>query len=90
MNLSTDMAIGLSKLFMRTISQNPKEDQTGVSLWRLEDIEKAQEKQREQNSEAAGKQRRREDGEEIEEDEYEHGDGWISDTALGEVDLDEI
>jgi len=84
------MAIGLSKLFMRTISQNPKEDQTGVSLWTLEDIQKAQEKQRELNLEAAEKQRRRENGEEIEEDEYEYGDDWISDAALAEVDLDDL
>ncbi|KAG1853728.1 hypothetical protein DFJ58DRAFT_906290 [Suillus subalutaceus] len=49
-NLSTDMALTLSKLFMRTISQNPNENQTGVSLWTLEDIEKAQAKQKEQAS----------------------------------------
>src|ERR1700748_3676813 len=41
-NLSTDMALALSKLFMRTISQNPNENQTGISLWTLEDVEKAQ------------------------------------------------
>ena len=82
------MAIGLSKLFMRTISQNPKENQTGISLWALEDIQKAQEKQRELNFEAAEKQKRRGGGEGIEEDEDEYGDGWISDTALGEADLD--
>ena len=76
------MAVGLSKLFMRTISQNPKEGQTGVSLWTLEDIRKAQEKQRE---EAAEKERRGEGGEE---DEY--GDGWISDGALAEVDLEDL
>jgi len=29
-NLSTDMALTLSKLFMRTISQNPNENQTGI------------------------------------------------------------
>jgi DNA excision repair protein ERCC-2 len=82
------MALGLSKLFMRTISQNPKEDQTGVSLWTVEDIQKAQEKQRELNLEAAEKQRRGEDGEEVDEDEYGYGDGWISDEALAEADLD--
>ena len=27
---------------MRQISQNPNENQTGISLWRLEDIYKAQ------------------------------------------------
>ena len=37
------MALVLSKLFMRTISQNPHENQqTGVSLWTLEDVIKAQ------------------------------------------------
>jgi len=41
-NLSTDMAIVLSKLFMRQISQNPNENQTGVSLWTLEHIEQRQ------------------------------------------------
>jgi len=46
-NLSTDMAIVLSKLFMRTISQNPNENQTGVSLWTLADVEAAQAKQKE-------------------------------------------
>jgi DNA excision repair protein ERCC-2 len=71
------MAVTLSKLFMRTISQNPNENQTGVSLWTLEDIEKAQEKQRElvlQAEQAAH------------DDEYE--DGGISDSALMEFDLD--
>jgi DNA excision repair protein ERCC-2 len=71
------MAVTLSKLFMRTISQNPNENQTGVSLWTLEDIEKAQEKQRElvvQAEQAAH------------DDEY--GDGGISDGALMDFDLD--
>ena len=82
------MAIGLSKLFMRTISQNPKENQSGVSLWTVEDIKKAQEKQRELNLEAAEKQRRGEDGEEMDEGfEDGYGDGWMSDVALSEVGL---
>lgn len=81
------MAIGLSKLFMRAISQNPKENQTGISLWTLEDIQKAQEKQKEQSLEAAEKQK---GGEEMGDDEYEYGEGWISDAVLGEVDLDEL
>ncbi|KAG8823515.1 DNA-dependent ATPase of the nucleotide excision repair factor 4 complex [Serendipita sp. 399] len=42
-NLSTDMAVVLSKAFMRTISQNTAENlQTGVSLWTLEDVMKEQ------------------------------------------------
>lgn len=76
-NLSTDMAITLSKLFMRTISQNPNENQTGISLWTVEDIEKAQSKQREL---ALNTERQQED------DDY--GDGGISDNALMDFDLD--
>jgi len=75
-NLSTDMALTLSKLFMRTISQNPNENQTGVSLWTLEDIEKAQAKQA-----AALAEEKNND----EEDEY--GDGGISDAMLAELDV---
>ncbi|KAJ2931409.1 hypothetical protein H1R20_g5767, partial [Candolleomyces eurysporus] len=77
-NLSTDMALTLSKLFMRTISQNPNENQTGVSLWTLEDIEKAQAKQKALALEA--EQRAGSD------DEY--GDGGISDNALMDFELD--
>ncbi|RXW15060.1 hypothetical protein EST38_g10790 [Candolleomyces aberdarensis] len=77
-NLSTDMALTLSKLFMRTISQNPNENQTGVSLWALEDIEKAQAKQKALALEA--EQRAGSD------DEY--GDGGFSDNALMDFELD--
>jgi len=73
-NLSTDMAITLSKLFMRTISQNPHENQTGVSLWTLEDIEKAQAKQRALEGQG--------------EDKDDYGDGGISDSAIMDLDLD--
>jgi DNA excision repair protein ERCC-2 len=45
-SLSTDMALTLSKLFMRTISQAAPENATGISLWTLEDVARAQEKQR--------------------------------------------
>ncbi|PFH54360.1 hypothetical protein AMATHDRAFT_135477 [Amanita thiersii Skay4041] len=82
-SLSTDMAITLSKLFMRTISQNPNENQTGVSLWTLEDVEKAQAKQRALALEA---EQGHEDEAMDEDDEY--GDGGISDNAIMEVDLD--
>ena len=70
------MAITLSKLFMRTISQNPNENQTGISLWTVEDIEKAQAKQKEL---ALNVERQQED------DDY--GDGGISDNALMDFDL---
>lgn len=71
------MALTLSKLFMRTISQNPNENQTGISLWTLEDIVKAQAKQKELAMEA----------EQSREDE-EYGDGGIDDDMLVDFDLD--
>jgi DNA excision repair protein ERCC-2 len=46
-NLSTDMAVVLSKLFIRSISQPFDHSQTGVSLWTLEDIEDRQRKEKE-------------------------------------------
>jgi DNA excision repair protein ERCC-2 len=64
---------------MRTISQNPNENQTGVSLWTLEDVEKAQAKQKElalQAEQNAGS------------DDDEYGDGGLSDNALMDFDLD--
>ncbi|KAL1680373.1 hypothetical protein EV122DRAFT_262410 [Schizophyllum commune] len=76
-NLSTDMAITLSKIFMRTISQNPNENQTGISLWTLEDIQKAQAKQKMESMmmEVEGQ----------EDDDY--GDGGITDRMMMEVDM---
>lgn len=79
-NLSTDMAITLSKLFMRTISQNPNENQTGISLWTLEDIEKAQAKQKELALDTERQQNDDDDG--------DYGDGGLSDNALMDFDLD--
>jgi len=76
------MAVTLSKLFMRTISQNPNENQTGVSLWTLEDVEKAQAKQKEQAILLAEGQR---GDEEMDEDEY--GDGGINDDMLVDLDI---
>ncbi|KAF6765199.1 hypothetical protein DFP72DRAFT_870412 [Ephemerocybe angulata] len=78
-NLSTDMALTLSKLFMRTISQNPNENQTGISLWTLEDIEKAQAKQKALALEAE-QQRGSED--------EEYGDGGLDDNTFMDFDLD--
>jgi DNA excision repair protein ERCC-2 len=40
------MATVLSKLFMRTISQSSNDNQTGISLWTIDDVKAAQEKQR--------------------------------------------
>ncbi|KAG7092447.1 DNA-dependent ATPase of the nucleotide excision repair factor 4 complex [Marasmius oreades] len=77
-NLSTDMALTLSKLFMRTISQNPNENQTGVSLWTLDDILKAQAKQQAMSQ-----------METVPEEENEYGDGGISDHMLAELDMQE-
>ncbi len=77
------MALTLSKQFMRVISQNPNENQTGISLWTLEDIEKAQAKQKELE---LSRTVERQDAAMDEDDEY--GDGGIDDEALGAIDLD--
>lgn len=61
---------------MRTISQNPNENQTGISLWTVEDIEKAQAKQKE----LALNAERQQEGD-------DYGDGGISDNALMDFDL---
>ncbi|KAJ7063293.1 hypothetical protein C8F01DRAFT_1132382 [Mycena amicta] len=76
-NLSTDMALTLSKLFMRGISQSAEEDPTGVSLWTLDDVLQAQEKQKALAAEAKQAE---------EEDEYGHG--GIPDEMLVDFDLD--
>ncbi|KAG2349907.1 DNA repair helicase [Suillus weaverae] len=80
-NLSTDMALTLSKLFMRTISQNPNENQTGVSLWTLEDIEKAQAKQKEQAL-LMEQQQEQEDDMDV-----DYGDGGIDDDVILGLDV---
>ena len=67
---------------MRTISQNPNENQTGISLWTLEDIEKAQAKQKALALEAERVQ------EDIVMEEDEFDDGGISDSAMMEIDLE--
>ncbi|CAK5277420.1 unnamed protein product [Mycena citricolor] len=76
-NLSTDMALNLSKIFMRGISQNPEENSTGISLWTLQDVLKAQEKQK-----ALALQAKEE---EQEQDEY--GDDDITDQMLMDLDI---
>jgi DNA excision repair protein ERCC-2 len=77
-NLSMDMAVTLSKLFMRTISQNPHENQTGISLWTLEDIQKAQAKQQAALMLEAEQER---------EGDEDYGDGGIDDNMLMDLDL---
>lgn len=95
-NLSTDMALTLSKLFMRTISQPIGENSTGVSLWTVEDVEKAQAAQRqaeaEQTAAVAAQQSRASQGlglgEPMDEDDDEYDAGGLSERVLGEVNLD--
>jgi DNA excision repair protein ERCC-2 len=88
------MALTLSKLFMRTISQNAGENLTGVSLWTVEDVEKAQAAQRQAEAEqsaamAVGRSRPNEErGPEEPMDEDDYYEGGFSDRVLGEVDLD--
>ncbi|PIL23967.1 hypothetical protein GSI_13718 [Ganoderma sinense ZZ0214-1] len=84
-NLSTDMALTVSKQFMRMISQNPNENQTGISLWTLADIEKAQAKQKELALQQEAD--RRDAAMEVDEDD-EYGDGGFDDEALGAINLD--
>ncbi|GJE95143.1 DNA repair helicase [Phanerochaete sordida] len=81
-NLSTDMAITLSKLFMRTISQNPNENQTGISLWTLENVQQHQAKQKELELETEKQQR------EAVQDDDEYGDGGFDDNTLAAINLD--
>jgi len=89
------MALTLSKLFMRTISQNAASNSTGVSLWTVEDVEKAQAAQRqalaEQSAAVALEPSQINEGEgpvePMEEDDY-YEEGGFSDRMLGEVDLD--
>jgi DNA excision repair protein ERCC-2 len=82
-NLSTDMALVQSKLFMRTISQNPNENQTGISLWTLEDVERAQQKQRDLLELNGGAEHR----DDAMDEDAEFGDGGMDDDALAAVDL---
>ena len=98
-NLSTDMALSLSKLFMRTISQNAGENLTGVSLWTLEDVHKAQAAQREAAAEAGAARVAMEraaaeaegggtmDVDEEDEEEEEYGDGGFSDRMLRDAGM---
>ena len=89
-NLSTDMAVTLSKLFMRTISQGASENQTGISLWTLADIEKAQAKQRELALAQQAEQRKAAAAAAAidDDDDDEYGDGGLDDDALAAVNLD--
>ena len=83
-NLSTDMAIVLSKLFMRTISQNPNENQTGISLWTLQDVEQAQRRQKA----LAVVSNRQMGGPDHDAEEQEFGDGGLDDGTLADIDLE--
>ena len=81
------MALTLSKQFMRMISQNPNENQTGISLWTLEDIVKAQARQKEL---ALVQETERRDAamDIMDDDDEEYGDGGIDDDMLGAINLD--
>jgi DNA excision repair protein ERCC-2 len=49
-NLSTDMAVGSAKKFLRGMAQPFKSrDQDGISTWNLRDLEKFKEKQEEES-----------------------------------------
>jgi DNA excision repair protein ERCC-2 len=82
------MALTLSKQFMRRISQSSHlgandVQQTGVSLWTIEDVLRAQEKQKRELAEAEEAEMLRKAQEEI-----QYGDGGIDDDVLMELDLE--
>ncbi|KAG8969485.1 DNA-dependent ATPase of the nucleotide excision repair factor 4 complex [Tulasnella sp. 419] len=87
-NLSTDMALVMSKLFMRTISQNVNDNQTGVSLWTLQDIEAAQQKQRNAIATATGDGTK--DVNEMDLDDDEFGDDGLDDQMLANVPITQV
>lgn len=64
---------------MRTISQNANENQTGISLWTLEDVEKAEAKRKEVDLQMELA---------VEEAEDDYDDGGLDDDVLGAMDLD--
>jgi len=90
-NLSTDMAVVLSKLFMRTISQTSNDNQTGISLWTIDDVKAAQEKQRQLLD--AQEQASGQDGDvEMDDgigDSDEYGDGGIPDEIIQTMDIEQ-
>ncbi|KAF7862007.1 hypothetical protein EAF04_007887 [Stromatinia cepivora] len=54
-NLSTDMAVGAAKKFLRNMAQPFKaKDQEGISTWSLQDLERFKEKQYEETLKALG------------------------------------
>jgi len=95
-NLSTDMALVLSKHFLRTISQAAKEGPTSLSLWSLADVEKAQQKARELaqaeaeelDREHAGASERQGDGMDEDEDEDEFAGIGLGEDVLAAMDID--
>lgn len=82
-----------SKLFMRTISQNLNENQTGISLWTLEDVKAAQEKQKAAQAAAVPTVKPKatgpggDDAMEIDDEDDEFGDGGITDAMLNAINL---
>lgn len=85
------MALVLSKIFMRQISQTHAEDQIGISLWTVAEIEKEQAKQRALDAEAAAATAGaggNADAAPMDIDDDEYGYGGLDDRALADVDLD--
>lgn len=88
-NLSTDMAIVLAKLFIRSISQPFDHTQTGVSLWTIDDIEAKVAKDEAESQrmiEANGGEPKKDEGEPMDETDY-YGDMGVDEEALVAMDL---
>jgi DNA excision repair protein ERCC-2 len=96
-NLSTDMAVGSAKKFLRSMAQPFKaRDQEGVSTWSIKDLEKHKEKQEQENisalqaRQANGNQMGgiRDGNEEAVVQEFEYGFDDDDELAVGMMDLD--
>lgn len=74
--MSTDMAISLSKKFIRQISQPFDHTQTGISLWKLEDIEEKQRKEKEEADRAIAS--------------LPGGGGFVPDDGRPDFDMDDM
>jgi len=85
------MALGLSKLFLRSISQNVNDNATGISLWTLQDVEAAQLKQKlaleAATAALAGTTGKDGDDDNMDIDDDAYGDGGITDTMLSNVPI---
>ncbi|KAG9232205.1 DNA repair helicase-like protein RAD3 [Amylocarpus encephaloides] len=86
-NLSTDMAVGSAKKFLRNMAQPFKQsDQEGVSTWSLKDLEKFKESQDEENIRALREAQMQ--GSEVQNGNGERGDEYDVEAEAEMMQLD--